>query len=285
MDNLNYRNNFPINTNVHFDKERLFFNKWEMYKLLTPYKLPFHIPYTNFLSRQSIDLFTTRQISFYIKPVDTWAGKHISLITPFDKGYIIQQPNGADEFHPNKEALIQVLVHHYSRMHAIIQQRAPLLPFDSRAFDIRVHLQRDENGFWLYAGDLIRIGGEKAIVSNLFTKGGGVVETDFVLNKVLDSYQVNLVKENLAKSAFSIANLLDYYYYFIDIGADFGIDQKGNLWLLEVNTNDKVGKPAYDLFKKLPDKTVYKQMIAKDKKRKKIWSRDRGTGTLSQNRI
>ncbi|WP_226036588.1 YheC/YheD family protein [Aquibacillus saliphilus] len=273
MDNHLYDNRDLINTNVHFDKERLYFNKWEMYKLLAPYRFPFHIPYTNYLTKQSLDLFTYNQASFFIKPVDTWSGKNITLVTPNYSGFILQHQNGADHFFQNKDALTQQLVHQYSHTHAIIQQRAPLIPFDTRAFDIRVHLQRDGNGYWLYAGDLIRVGGEKAIISNLFSKGGGVVETDFVLKNLFDSNQVNEVKEHLRKSAFAITKLLDVYYPFIDIGADFGIDHSGSLWLLEVNTNDRSGRPDYDLFKKLPNKAIYKQMVARDKERKKIWNK------------
>ncbi|MDL4843204.1 YheC/YheD family protein [Aquibacillus rhizosphaerae] len=265
MDNHSYNHSGVMR--VHFDKERLYFNKWEMYKLLAPYKFPFHIPYTNYLTSQSVDLFANNRASFFIKPVDTWSGKYISLVTPNAQGFILQHPNGTEELLPTKEVLQQRVVHQYSNTHAIIQKQAPLLPFENRAFDIRVHLQRDKNGYWLYAGDLIRMGGENAIVSNLFSKGGGVIETDIVLQHLFNSYHVKAVKANLVKSAFAIANLLDYHYLFADIGADFGVDQYGNLWLLEVNTNDRNGRPDYKLFKKLPNKNIYKQMVSVDKAR------------------
>ncbi|MBM7573296.1 YheC/YheD family protein [Aquibacillus albus] len=273
MNNYNIGNGTPINTNVYFDKNRLYFNKWEMYKLLAPYDFPFHIPYTNYFSQLTLNEFTYRKKSFYIKPVDTWSGIRITLVNPVNSGFVLKYPNGSGEFFPNHEMLTQYLTQQYTNTHAIIQDHAPILTFDNRAFDIRVHVQRDENGNWLHAGDLIRIGGNESIVSNLFSNGGGVVETDFVLKKLFPSFHANMIKENLATSALGIAHLLDYYYAFIDIGVDFGIDLEGELWLLEVNTNDRNGQPAYKLFKKLPNKSIYKQMVARDKRRKKIWKK------------
>ncbi|WP_138416030.1 YheC/YheD family protein [Aquibacillus sediminis] len=262
-------------TDIYFDEERLFFNKWEMYKLLVPHNLPFQIPYTELLSFSSLDRFTSGSAPFYIKPVDTWLGKDITLITPTHQGFMIQMPNGASQFVTTKQNLTHIIFQQYAKSIAIIQQQAPLVSANRRAFDIRVHLQRDELGQWLYAGDLIRIGGEGAVVSNLFAKGGGIVETDAILNQLYSPNNAYVTREKLTNSAFAIARLLDHYYPFIDIGADFGIDHEGNLWLLEVNTNDRNGRPAYDLFKKLPNKTIYKQMIAKDKQRKKFWSKNK----------
>ncbi|WP_162880757.1 YheC/YheD family protein [Paraliobacillus sediminis] len=263
-----------ISTAANFDKSRLFFNKWEMYKLLAPYDLPLKIPYTSVFSIQSFEQFTSSSMPFYVKPVHTWAGLHIARITPVYNGYHVKFQSGTEETLPNQQVLWRKLEHYYQHTLVILQQQTPTIPFNSRAFDIRVHLQRDERGRWLYAGDLTRIGGDKSIVSNLFTNGGGVVETEFVLHHSFPYAKGKKVIDNLAKAAFAISEVLDSQYPFIDIGADFGVDQNGDLWLFEVNTNDAKGRPAYDLFKKLPDKNVYKQMIAMDKRRHKVWKKN-----------
>ncbi|WP_407271608.1 YheC/YheD family protein [Radiobacillus sp. PE A8.2] len=254
-----------------FDKERLYFNKWEMYKLLSQHDLPFTMPYTEYLTEQALDQFLYGDVPFFIKPVDTWAGKHITFIKRVLNGYAAQHPDGSGGVLPNNQALKQSLYEKYQNTQAIIQQQAPIISYDTRAFDIRVHLQRDEHGHWLYAGDLIRIGGKQSIVSNLFMHGGGVVTTESVLQDLFHNTHVTMIKDNLANAALGVAQILDRYYPFIDIGVDFGIDEHGNLWLLEVNTNDKKGRPGYDLFKKLPDKSVFKKMKAKDKQRLKVW--------------
>ncbi|WP_186576061.1 YheC/YheD family protein [Aquibacillus kalidii] len=275
MDNSSLQNTPQTNNKIHFDKERLYFNKWEMYKLLAPHSLPFKIPYTEYFSGPALYQFVFSQTPFFIKPVDTWAGRNISLITPMDQGFLLKHPNGSTEFHPTVDAFMHNMLGQYSKYQTIIQQRAPILSYDSRAFDIRIHLQRDKHGNWVNAGDLVRIGGKDAIVSNFLSKGGGIVETDFILGNLFDHYYLHTIIENLSNSAFAIANLLDQYYPFIDIGADFGIDPYANLWLLEVNTNDRNGRPGYDLFKKLPNKTTYKQMIARDKDRTKAWKKQK----------
>ncbi|MCT2536951.1 YheC/YheD family protein [Aquibacillus koreensis] len=261
------------NTVVHFDKNRLFFNKWEMYKLLSSYQVPFHIPFTTVLTRQSLHYFLNSTSPFFIKPVNSWAGKNITLVNPTLNGFILSQPNGNSSFYQNQSLIMQSIERQYAGTHSILQEKAPLTSFNSKVFDIRVHLQRDPSGGWIYAGDLARIGGNKVIVSNLFAQGGGVMETDNVINHILDFNQVNNVKQKLAKSTYTIAKILDSQYPFVDIGADFGLDQQGDLWLLEVNTNDREGRPGYDLFKKLPNKTTYKKMITIDKERKKVWNK------------
>lgn len=273
MDNFN--NKTSITTAANFDTSRLFFNKWEMYKLLAPYDLPFKIPNTALLSVQSFEQFTSNTLPFYIKPVDTWAGLHIARITPRYTGYHVKFQSGAEDSLSTKQVLWKKLEHYYQHTQVIIQQQTPTIPFNSRAFDIRVHLQRDERGKWIYGGDLTRIGGDKSIVSNLFTNGGGVVETEFVLQHLFPYAKGNRVINNLAKASFGISEVLDSQYPFVDIGADFGVDRNGDLWLFEVNTNDAKGRPSYDLFKKLPDKNVYKQMIAMDKRRHKVWKKNR----------
>lgn len=260
---------------VSFDKARLYFNKIEMYKLLAPYKFPFKMPYTTVLSVQSLEEFTNNNTPFYIKPVHTWAGMNISRVSRHYHGYLLKQPSGSNETFPTKQALLQRLAFLYTNTQVIIQQQTPTMTFDSKTFDIRVHLQRDERGKWLYAGDLIRIGGKESIVSNHFSNGGGVTETDYILQELFPYTQVQKIKNNLVAATFSIAELLDSYYPFIDIGADFGVDQNGELWLFEVNTNDRQGRPAYDLFKKLPDRSTYKQMVAIDKRRRKVWKKNR----------
>ncbi|GGM18710.1 hypothetical protein GCM10011351_00650 [Paraliobacillus quinghaiensis] len=256
---------------AHFDQARQYFNKWEMYKLLAPYDFPFKLPYTSDLTRQSLEQFTYMGTPFFVKPVNTWAGKKISLVSRVYNGFLVKQPNGSGHTFPTIEALWQNLAHKYNLSQTIIQMQAPLASYDSRAFDIRVHLQRNEEGNWSYAGDLIRIGGYNTIVSNLFTNAGGVVETSSILENLYPHYKVVMIQENLAESAFEIAKLLDTRFPFTDIGGDFGVDRNGDLWLIEVNTNDRNGRPSYDMFKKLTDKSIYKKMKAIDKRRHRIW--------------
>ena len=37
--------------------------------------------------------------------------------------------------------------------------------------------------------------------------------------------------------------MLDQYHFFMEVGLDFALDHNGNLWIIEVNTDDLKGGP------------------------------------------
>jgi hypothetical protein len=71
------------------------------------------------------------------------------------------------------------------------QQAAPLLFFEGCPFDIRTHLQRDVEDQWVYAGDLVRVGGNYSIVSNVAISNGKVKEPKEVLKTLLPKREKN----------------------------------------------------------------------------------------------
>ncbi|WP_339161178.1 YheC/YheD family protein [Siminovitchia sp. FSL H7-0308] len=246
------------------DPVRGFFNKWEMYKIVKEKPAPyFRIPHTGVFSRQSFEQFISEYECIFIKSVFTFGGEKISKITK-ENGQLVWKLQG----HPGKgfdqiEPLFAELSGVYNDELCIVQEGAPLLMYKERPIDIRAHLQRDLDEKWVYAGDLVRVGGPESIVSN-FESNGTVEPTKKVLSTLFKSEErAAQIMENVAKSAMHICHLLDEHDIFMEAGIDFGVDGKGELWLIEVNTNDSQGAPDRALFKRLPDQTYYNDIMTR----------------------
>jgi hypothetical protein len=243
-----------------------------MYKLLVKGKISCNFPCTEAYSEQSLRTFVEAAQPFFIKPTDSWGGKLISLITINTAGYILKKQGYPNQYFGNKENLIKYLLKDNKDKLCIIQEKAPILTANSRPFDIRTHLQRDAANTWVFAGDLLRIGGYQSIVSNVVVSNGNVLETKPFLKRLFNSEtKADSIIESLEKTSFQIARMLDRYYPFIDIGSDFGMDKNGGLWLIEVNTDDVNGRPDYELFNRLPDKSIFGEMKRRDEERNHKW--------------
>ncbi len=254
---------------VEFDEDRLFYNKWEMYKLLSSEKVSCHLPYTEKFSSDSLNKFIHEKEPFFIKPIESWGGTDISFIQ-MKNGLQVQKQGYPTRTFPTEESLKDYLIPCYGTKTCIIQKKAPVIPYSNRPFDIRSHLQRDMDENWIYAGDLIRIGGADSIVSNVQISKGSVIETDAVLENLFESRRKD-IKDQLVTMSFEIARILDKYYRFLDVGSDFCLDEQGELWLIEVNTDDVNGRPDYNLFNMLPDKAAYNNMTQLEEKRFYKW--------------
>ena len=145
----------------------------------------------------------------------------------------------------------------------IVQQAAPLVRLDGHPFDFRVHMQREQDERWVCSGMLARIGGAHSIVSNVGISKGQVVPVEEILSALFKD-QPDVMKRivrQLRKVGRCICRILDHYHDFNEIGVDLGVDRSGRLWLIEVNTNDRLGGPSIEMFALLQDKTPYLEIL------------------------
>ncbi|MDC3414996.1 YheC/YheD family protein [Aquibacillus sp. 3ASR75-11] len=261
---------------VQFDQDRQFFNKWEMYKLLSGTELACHLPKTKMLTKHTLNDFISTYTSFVIKPIDLWAGRWLSIIEKKKNVFVWKKQGHPIKYFYKKEQITKALLYDYKGKKCIIQEKAPILSYLGRPFDIRSHMQRDKNDKWIYVGDVVRVGGNRSYVSNVFTGYGGIADTSFILRRLLqDEVKEKDVKRKLKKVTHQITDTLDEFHYFVDIGPDFGVDTNGGIWLLEVNTDDTLGRPDYKLFKKLPNTKLYTEMKKREVSRNEKWLQER----------
>jgi hypothetical protein len=244
------------------DPERQFINKWEMYKLLIKHSIKnIKIPETRLLADDSLASMITDYPLLYIKPIATWGGSDISTIQ-MNRGFLEWTLQGKEEiiFKDLKEAYNEINQYYHNKT-SIIQRGIPAIHYDGRPFDIRTHLYKELDGSWIYAGDLIRIGGEGSLVSNIGISNGSVKPTDGVISLLFTEQKPYFSKDLLKTVSFDICKMLDSYHSFTEVGLDFALDQNGNLWIIEVNTDDLKGSPDRELFSLLPDQSVYEKIM------------------------
>ena len=244
------------------DPNREFINKWEMYKLLLRHSIKnVQIPVTKLFSRESLSSMLIEYPLLYIKPIASWGGKDISTIKKNENSFVWTiQGQEAVITHDFNEIYHQ-MNKFYKDKSTIVQRGIPTIKFDDCPFDIRSHLYKEMDGSWTYAGDLVRIGGMGSIVSNIEISNGSVKPTDEVISTVLPDPNHQLSTDRLKTVSKEICQMLDQYHFFMEVGLDFALDHNGNLWIIEVNTDDTQGGPDLYLFSLLPDQSAFDKII------------------------
>jgi len=269
------------------DAQRGSLDKWKMHSVLKRCDIgPCHLPRTVPLTSTSLTTLLHSGSSLFIKPVQSWGGVGICQVSQTPTGYALKLHTGEAQNFRNRHQLVRAVKTYYQSLSyqdsslpqqlipagdmCIVQQAAPILTWDGHAFDIRLHLQRDFTDEWIVAGWLVRVGGDQSIVSNVGISHGRVTsleETCQALFCATASSTLEILRCKLIMVGTRIANILDEYRCFRDIGIDFGLAQNGDIWLIEVNTDDALGGPSYDLFAKLQDKAMYQEMLERKHQR------------------
>jgi hypothetical protein len=111
-------------------------------------------------------------------------------------------------------------------------------------FDLRTQVQKTGNGDWIMTGVGVRLAGRNRIVTHL-PNGGSVKNYDMVVDEVFGKSPggTEMIDSQLLKIAFQVPRTMEKQLKDIELAImsmDIGIDQQGQLWLIEVNS-----KPSY----------------------------------------
>lgn len=141
--------------------------------------------------------------------------------------------------------LLQWLRRFIQRRKYIIQDYLSVTSKSGQAFDIRSLMQKNGQGVWQMTGAALRCGQPGSITSNLH--GGGHAEDALpFLTKEFGARHAQQTMDTVKQLSEHIPSLLEQQYgQLVELGIDFGIDQKGNIWILEINS-----KPGRAAFKK-----------------------------------
>jgi glutathione synthase/RimK-type ligase-like ATP-grasp enzyme len=132
----------------------------------------------------------------------------------------------------------------------VIQRFLMLTTDTGEPFDIRSFVQKDRRGRWQLIGYAVRKGKPDSLTSNLH--GGGIAEpvAPFLAQHYGD--MSTSILENIQSISMRIATTLENYHGpLVELGIDLGIDQAGQLWLLEVNS-----KPGRTVFQHIGDQSA-----------------------------
>lgn len=130
----------------------------------------------------------------------------------------------------------------------LLQASLALHTESGRAFDVRSLMQKNGRGNWSLTGMAVRLGRPGSLTANLH--GGGTVSpAETFLQEHYEPEQAAAILRQLTHLSQSIPPVLEQHSgRLVELGIDFGVDNCGHVWILEVNS-----KPGRSIFSKLHD--------------------------------
>ncbi|WHY02003.1 YheC/YheD family protein [Neobacillus sp. DY30] len=214
-------------------------NKLELYKILSDSRLAPYLPHSQAVKDCSeVISALTKQKKAIIKPINGSQGYGIYYLKKNDKTIHVKTEKNKkiiSRIFPNESKLFQWLQPLINFRPYLIQPYLELSNTVSKPFDIRILLQKDEQGVWVERGKGIRIGNTGGILSNL-SAGGSVVDFttwSSTLSQIHKEYicsELNFITTNLPEILEREISPL------FEIGIDIGVAKNGALWILDVNS-------------------------------------------------
>lgn len=214
------------------------------------------LPQTELLNANSLRSMLNRFGSVYIKPNLEHMGKGVMKAWKTAEGYRIVKVKGRSQLFPSLDTLVSRVLRSTAGKPHIVQRTIPLAKLSNRCYDIRVMMMRDAGDSWRYSGMLAKVAGPSSIITNVL-RGGGYATT---VRQALDrsglpkSRNKQQLVRDLIRMGYAVCRHFNRKKYSSQIGIDFGVDNTGKLWLIEVNFDF----PSHELFARLPDKTMYR---------------------------
>ncbi|OCT14473.1 hypothetical protein A8709_27095 [Paenibacillus pectinilyticus] len=196
-----------------------------------------YIPQAMSYSRDHIMKAMNQFISFYVKPTNSSVGKGVLKVTLMPDGlwevcWSNKEPRVLEE-----QPALDFIEAKVKGQPYLIQKAVPLAMYQGRPYDLRVSVQRGGTGEWGVTGIAGKVAASGRHVTNL-AKGGEAMRCEKLF--LANGFNPELKREQVEKAALQIAESLSKQIPAMsDVGMDIGIDQSGDIWLIEVNGRDQ----------------------------------------------
>lgn len=228
-----------------------FLNKWETHQILEKdAEVSTHLPETTALKDiRVLQRFLTKHNTVYIKPVHGSLGVGIFKITRTPRDYICEhrknKQHQIDRFSTLKELETAVKAH-VANKNYIIQQGLNMLKYHDRVFDIRVLMQKNAEGIWDCTAIVGRLAPDGGLFPNIAAGGEAKNMSKLWPELKKEDWASSETRKAIIKTGIKAAKVLEKSLgTFGEIGLDIGLDAKGNVWIVEINS-----KPSRKVFPK-----------------------------------
>ena len=202
-----------------------------------------HVP--DSIRYQAVDQvaeFMYRHADVYMKPVHGSLGIGILRVRRKPDGQVFYQLKKKDGSLRQVQVgsvsvFLKKMQRRLRRGPYLIQEALQLMTWQGRPFDIRLVLQKDEEGNWQRTKTFGRIAQQGEITSNLST-GGDALAVRGMLKEILkEDGAVKRVMSQMRKIARDVPAVMEQRVNGTvgELGLDLGLDDKGQLWVIEVN--------------------------------------------------
>jgi glutathione synthase/RimK-type ligase-like ATP-grasp enzyme len=214
------RTSYVFNGGNRFAKSQV--HAWLM---ANPYLRP-NLPATERATVEAIQKAMVRQTSFVLKPDYGATGRGVAMMWKRRGEWVWQRGARVVAYAKAKRQIDA----HVRESRLLLQQQLPLAHAFGHVYDLRVSVQRGENGTWQVTGMV----GKHAAVGRRTTnlaQGGTAFPADAVLTPA--------AQEVVAQFALAVALQLSLYIpRLADIGLDIGVNDEGFPMLIECNFRD-----------------------------------------------
>ncbi|KRF13300.1 YheC/YheD family protein [Paenibacillus sp. Soil787] len=214
------------------------YDKHRIHQLLhTNYSLRKYLPDSIKYSRKNLEDSMKKYFSLFIKPTNSSVGDGIIKISKLEGGgwnlyWMKGKPKPV-----SKKQVISFIANKVGKQNYMIQEAIQLATYNERPYDLRISVQRGGSGQWQVTGMIGKVAASGRHVTNV-AKGGKVKRCEQLFESSrFDSFQM---KQELQQVSLEIAQYIGVKLpNMADIGLDVGIDQDGQIKLIEVNGRDQ----------------------------------------------
>ncbi|WP_249178933.1 YheC/YheD family protein [Brevibacillus sp. NL20B1] len=224
--------------NIPFFNEQ-FLNKWHVHTALENEPAAAeHLPQTVCYSGLTdLKQMLEQHKTVYAKPANGSMGRGIIRLRRTAGGYQTARLGSATRSFSSISGLHRYLQNRTNGKPYLLQQGLPLIGIQQRPADFRVLVQKNRKGEWAVTSMVARLG-QNSIVSNV-SRGGVMIGAAQAL-RVCGPWATGTrpTVATLRSVALKLSRLLEQSLSgrYAEFGVDLGVDIRGRVWLLEVNS-------------------------------------------------
>ncbi|MFD0618865.1 YheC/YheD family protein [Paenibacillus sp. GCM10027629] len=229
------------------------FDKLHIYQLMYKEKrmrrfLPWSVKFTLAQLRKAM----VKHNALYIKPTSSSVGEGIIKIQKDMNGLWILTWKKRETYLLNEDRAIAWIKKKVGRQKYMIQEAIQLAKHDGNVYDLRVSVQRGGDGRWQITGIVGKVAAKGSHVTNV-AKGGKVKRTQVLFRG--SGFHPVIMKRMVERSSLQMVKFLSTKLPLLaDVGLDIGIDEFGQVKLIEMNCRDQ----RYSFRKANMKKTFYR---------------------------
>jgi hypothetical protein len=244
------RKQFRANPSIKFINNRSGLGKWELCEKLIKYpEMKKYIPETRvYTSFSDVIAMLNKYNVIFIKSIHGSLGHEVLSIEKVNNQYKLN-------FYQYKLKRITIkdikklekFIDNYTKERKfIVQQGISLLKFKGHNMDLRIFLQKNGKGEWVSTYNLCRIARGGSTITNYCTGGEMAIYEQIypLLSSPLCKKGIpNAI--NVVDTTIKIVTYIEREFgLFGEIGVDIGIDELGDIWIIEANAKpDKIIAP------------------------------------------
>jgi glutathione synthase/RimK-type ligase-like ATP-grasp enzyme len=222
-----------------------FLNKWRVHEMLmTNPRLHPHLPETRPLTTENLAAMLTMYKTVYVKPSNGSLGLGIIRVTRDKKGTLNYVVHRRKRFRSNADDASEFISKTRSiraEKPYIVQQGIDMATYHGSPFDIRIIFQKNHQGEWQIGKKFARVAPRGSSVANL-SSGGKALPSKIIMRAIFR--KADLIREKnqeILEVCHQVATTIEKTSQKIygELGLDLGLDKKGNIWLIEVNSKPR----------------------------------------------